>query len=201
MLHRLRTGDIARYAGLWRPQSLCAAVTSRRMAVRRSAPRVFQTHGRSALRTAGTTSFHTAINLRDSTIVFTAKGLTNPNANLHVNGSLSCSVISSTTFTITASSLSTALISNTSGNGYVGNTVIIITVNGLNLSVGTFGGGTVTASSYVAWSAAQPSYANTYGMVATRGDISITGSGYGVNFNVPSSTFYLSYYVTILRIS
>jgi hypothetical protein len=128
-------------------------------------------------------------------------GLTNPSATLHVNGSLSCGVISSTTFTITVSSLATALISNISSNGYVNNTVIIITVNGLNLSVGTFGGGTVTASSYVAWSAAQPSYANTYGMVATRGDISITGSGYGVNFNVPSSTFYLSYYVTILRIS
>jgi hypothetical protein len=128
-------------------------------------------------------------------------GVTNPTATLHVNGNIKCTTICSTSFTVTASSLATVLIANLGGNIYVGSTVIMITVNGVNLSVGTFGGGTVTASAYVAWDYGAPSYANVYGMVATRGDISITSSGYGVNFNVPSSSFYMSYYVTILRIS
>jgi hypothetical protein len=128
-------------------------------------------------------------------------GTTNPTAALHVNGTIKCTTIVSTSFTVTASSLATVLITNSSLNGYAGSTVIMITVNGVNLSVNTFGGGTVTASAYVAWDSGAPSYANVYGMVATRGDISITSSSYGVNFNVPSSSFYISYYVTILRIS
>jgi hypothetical protein len=118
-----------------------------------------------------------------------------------VNGSISCYKISSTSFTITASSLATSLIANNSNNGYAGSTVILITVNGINLAVGTFGGTTVTVSAYVSWDYGAPSYANVYGMVATRGDISITASGYGLNFNVPNNLFYISYSVTILRMS
>jgi hypothetical protein len=130
-------------------------------------------------------------------------GTSNPSAALHVNGNIKCTTIASTSFTVTASTGATTIIANTVSNGYAGSTVILITVNGVNLSVGTFGGTTITASAYVAWDSGAPSYANVYGMVATRGDISITASGYGVNFNVPSSssTFYISYYVTILRIS
>jgi hypothetical protein len=130
-------------------------------------------------------------------------GTTNPNATLHVNGSIKCGTIASTSFTFTASAGATTIIANSSSNGYAGNTVILITVNGLNLSVSTFGGTTVTASAYVSWDYGAPSYANVYGMVATRGDISITASGYGLNFNVPTinSNFYISYSVTILRMS
>ena len=130
-------------------------------------------------------------------------GTTIPQTTLHVNGSIKCGTIASTSFTFTASSGATTIISNSSSNGYAGNTVILITVNGLNLSVSTFGGSTVTASAYVSWDYGAPSYANVYGMVANRGDISITASGYGVNFNVPTinSNFYISYSVTILRMS
>jgi hypothetical protein len=130
-------------------------------------------------------------------------GTTNPSATLHVNGSIKCGTIASTSFTFTASTGATTIIANSPINGYVGSTVILITVNGVNLSVGTFGGTTVTASAYVAWDYGAPSYANVYGMVATRGDISITSPGYGVNFNVPTvnSNFYITYSVTILRMS
>jgi hypothetical protein len=124
-------------------------------------------------------------------------GLYNPTTTLQVAGA-----ISSSTINFTASALSTVLIANTSSNGYAGNTVIMITVNGLNVPISPFGGSSVTATAYVAWCANQPSYANVYGLATTQGaNISISAVGYGVNFVVASSSYYLNYYVTILRIS
>lgn len=94
------------------------------------------------------------------------------------------------------------LIANNSSNGYSGNTVIMITVNALNVPISPFGGSSVTATAYVAWCGAQPSYANVYGLVTTQGtNISISAVGYGVNLVVASTSYYLNYYVTILRIS
>jgi hypothetical protein len=130
-------------------------------------------------------------------------GITNPSFALHVNGTITASLLSTQMKTITVNVTgNNEIIPNSTNyalNPYFGTeTILLITAHCTTYNSGS----TISTSGYVAYSGVAPSYANAYGQVGVWGaGCQIVGSGYGIFLSVANASYYGTYRINIIRVN